>query len=105
VFLFPPCHGVALRNFDYFLFFLICFFRPKLEPFVQWTSVLKKNEYWRGDKGKKVRTTSHDAGGKSVSEKSKSDTGAKCVSENSTSGKSGVTRYSVNPFETSRRDN
>ncbi len=31
-------------------------------------------------------------------------TGAKCVSENSTGGKSGVTRNSVNPFESSRRD-
>ena len=32
-------------------------------------------EYWRGCKRKKVRTTSDDAGGKSVSEKSKSDEG------------------------------
>ena len=30
--------------------------------------------------------------------------GAKCVSENSTGGKSGVTRSSVNPFEVSRRE-
>jgi hypothetical protein len=36
-------------------------------------------------KSKKFRTTSNDAGGKSVSEKSKS-TGGKCVSENSTVG-------------------
>ena len=58
-----------------------------------------------GGKGKtlKVRTTSDDAGGKCVSEKSKS-AGAKCVSENSTGGKSDATRSSDNPFEVSRRD-
>ena len=44
-----------------------------------------ENEYGRGCKGKKVRTTSDDAGGKSVSTKSKSVV-AKCVSENSTGG-------------------
>ena len=38
-----------------------------------------------------------------MSEKSKS-AGVKCVSENSTGGKSGVTRNSDNPFESSRRD-
>jgi hypothetical protein len=38
-----------------------------------------------------------DAGGKSVSETSKS-LGEKCVSENSTGGKSGATRTSNNPF-------
>ena len=54
-------------------------------------------------KGKKVRTTSDDAGGKSVSEKSKS-TGGKCVSENSTGGKSGTTRTSNNTFEASRSE-
>ena len=42
-------------------------------------------------KMQKGQTTSDDAGGKSVSEKSKS-TGGKCVSENSTGGKHGVTR-------------
>jgi hypothetical protein len=52
-------------------------------------------------KMQKGQTTSDDAGGKSVSEKSKS-TGGKCVSNNSTAygGKSGATRTSNNPFET-----
>ena len=53
-----------------------------------------------GDKGKRVRTTSDDEGGKSVSEKSKSGggkcVGGKCVGENSTGVKSGVTRNSDN---------
>jgi len=51
----------------------------------------------------KARTTSDDAGGKSLSEKSKS-TGGKCVSENSTGGKNDATRTSNNPFETSRSE-
>jgi hypothetical protein len=55
-------------------------------------------------RAKKVRTTSDDAGGKSVSEKSKS-TGGKCVKENYTSGKSGATPTSNNPFEASRSKN
>ena len=52
-----------------------------------------------GSTSKNVRTTSDDADGKSVSEKSKS-AGAKYVSENSTGGKSGATGSSGNPFET-----
>ena len=48
----------------------------------------EKTNTGEGDKGKRVRTTSDDAGGKSVSEKSKS-VGGKCVSEISTGGKSG----------------
>ncbi len=52
----------------------------------------------RGCKGQKVRTTSDDPGGKSVSEKSKSTSG-KCVSENSTGGKSGATRTSNTPVK------
>ena len=64
---------------------------------------LLKTNTGEGGKGKRVRTTSYDAGGKSVSEKSKS-VGGKCLSENSTGGKSGVIRSSGNPFETSRRD-
>ena len=54
-------------------------------------------------KSKKVRTTSDDAGGKSVSEKSKFMDG-KSVSEKSTGGKSGATRTSNNPFEASRSE-
>ena len=55
------------------------------------------------DKIKKVRTTSDDAGGKSLSEKSKSTSG-KSVSEKATGGKSGATRTSNNPFEASRSE-
>jgi len=47
-----------------------------------WANVhleIRIRELW-GVKGKKVRTTSDDAGGKSVSKKSKS-TGGKCASE------------------------
>ena len=55
-----------------------------------------------GVKGKRAGLP-HDAGGKSVSEKSKS-TGGKCVSENSTGGKPGATRTSNNPFEASRSE-
>ena len=56
-----------------------------------------------GGKSKKFRTTSDDAGGKSVSVKLKYMDG-KCVCENSTVGKHGATRTSNNPFETSRRE-
>ncbi len=52
-----------------------------------------------GDKGKRVRTTSDDVGGKYVSEKSKS-TGGTCVGEYTTGGKSGVIRRSDNIFWT-----
>jgi hypothetical protein len=51
-----------------------------------------------GAEGKKVRNTSNDEGGQSVSEKSKS-MGGKCVSENSTGGKSGATRTSNTPIK------
>jgi len=60
----------------------------------------EKTNTGEGGKGKRVRTTSHDAGGKSVSEESKS-VGGKCVGENSTGGKSGVIRNSDNIFEVS----
>ena len=57
-------------------------------------------------KGKKVRTTSDDPGGKSVSEKSKSTVG-KCVSENSTGENPGEVRSltSNNRVEVSRSEN
>ena len=57
---------------------------------------VEKTNTVEGGKGKKVRTTSDDAGGKFVSEKSMS-AGAKCVSENSTGGKSGATREQCQP--------
>ena len=47
---------------------------------MQWASVLEKNEYGRVVKAKRSGLSSDDAGGKSVSEKSKS-TGGKCVIE------------------------
>jgi hypothetical protein len=73
VFLFP------FSNFDYFLLFLISFFETRArqngEPGN--TGVVSG----RGCKRqfKKVRTTSDDAGGKSVSEKSKSTVGQENV--------------------------
>jgi hypothetical protein len=63
---------------------------------------MEKTNTGEGGKGKRVRTTSDDPGGKSVSE-SKS-AGGKCVGQNSTGGKSGVIPNSGNPFEVSRRD-
>ena len=51
----------------------------------------------------KGEDASDDAGGKPLSETSKSACG-QCVGENSTGGKSGVIRSSVNIFEVSRRD-
>jgi len=74
VFLFPLCHGVVLFVFLEFFFLRNCA--------LQWGKCAPGNTE-EGVKGKKVRTTSDDAGGKSVSEKSKS-TGGNCVSENST---------------------
>ena len=56
-----------------------------------------------GVKTKKSRS-SDDAGGKSVSEMSKS-TGGNCVCENSTGVKPSDTRTSNNPFKTSRCEN
>ena len=57
----------------------------------------------RVGKGKRGRTASDDAGGKSLSEKSKSARG-QCVGENSTGAKSDVIWSSVNIFEESKRD-
>ena len=54
---------------------------------------VKKTNTGEGVKGKRVRTNSDDAGGISVSGKSKS-----------AGGKSGVIRISGNPFEVSRSD-
>jgi hypothetical protein len=69
----------------------------------------EKTNTGEGGKGKRTRTYSDDAGGKSVSEKSKS-VGGQCLGENSTvertpRGKSsGVMWNSTNIFEVSRRD-
>jgi len=105
VFLFSPCHGLSLhKKFDYFLFFWIFVLVSKKNSILQTCKRAPGNtNTGEGVKGKKVRTTSDDAGGKSVSEKSKS-TGGKCVSENSTGGKSGTTRTSNNTFEASRSE-
>ena len=58
---------------------------------------------WRGCQRQKGQDYSDDVGGKSLSDTSTSARG-KCVGENSTGGKSGVIRSSVNIFEVSRRD-
>ena len=57
-----------------------------------------------GVKGKRDRTVSDDAGGKSLSDTPTSGRG-QCVGESSTGTKSTVMRTSVNIFEVSKRDN
>ena len=99
----PPRHGVSHHeNLTTFCFSRNFFFKPQ----ATWPRAMGKRagntNTGEGVKGKKVRTTSDDAGGKSASEKSKST--GKCVSENSTGGNPGVTRTSNNPFETSRSE-
>ncbi len=59
--------------------------------------------YRRGCQSPKGQDYLDDAGGKSMSEKSKS-VGGKCVGENSTGGKSGVINRSGNIFQESKRD-
>ncbi len=63
----------------------------------------EKTNTGEGGKGKRCRTASDDAGGKSLSETSKSVRG-QCVGESSTGAKSTVIRTSVNIFEASKRD-
>ena len=63
----------------------------------------EKTNTGEDDKGKRDRTVSDDAGGKSLSETSKSVCG-QCVGESSTGAKSTVIHTSVNIFETSKRD-
>ncbi len=63
----------------------------------------EKTNTGEGGKGKRGRTVSDDAGGKSLSETSKSVCG-QCVGESSTGAKSTVIRTSVNIFEVSKRD-
>ncbi len=66
--------------------------------------MVKSNEKTNtGEGGKRDRTVSDDAGGKSLSETSKSVCG-QCVGERSTGAKSTTIRTSVNIFETSKRD-
>ena len=65
--------------------------RKKLHPKMVKRS--DKTNTGEGGKGKKGRTVSDDAGGKSLSEKSKSVSG-QCVGENSTGVKSSVIRNS-----------
>ena len=62
-----------------------------------------KTNTGEGVKGKKSRTVSDDAGGKSLSDTSTSARG-QCVGESSTGVKSTVIRTSVNIFESSKRD-
>ena len=63
----------------------------------------EKSNTGEGDKGKKGRTASDDAGGKSLSDTSTSARG-QCVGESSTGAKSTVIHTSVNIFEVSKRD-
>jgi hypothetical protein len=92
----------SLLGFHYFLCFLD-FFSPKQLGARAMGKRAGNTNTGGGVKGKKVRTTSNDAGGKSASEKSKS-TGGKCVSENSTVGRPGATWTSNNPFQASRSE-
>jgi hypothetical protein len=63
---------------------------------------MKKTKTGEGDKGKRGRIVSDDAGGKSLSETSTSVCG-QCVGENSTGVKSTVIHTRVNIFEVSKR--
>jgi hypothetical protein len=63
----------------------------------------EKTNTGEGDKGKRGRTVTDDAGVKSLSMTSKS-TRRQCVGESSTGVKSTVIRTSVNIFEVSNRD-
>jgi hypothetical protein len=86
----PPCHGVShCENWTTFCFFFkkICIPRAKM---VKWNDKTNTGE---GGKGKKGRTTSDDAGGKSLSDTS-----------TSSGVKSTVIHTSVNIFEVSKRD-
>ena len=63
----------------------------------------EKTKTGEGGKGKRGRTASDDAGGKSLSDTSTSARG-QCVGESSTGAKSTAIRTSVNIFEASKRD-
>ncbi len=63
----------------------------------------EKSNTGEGGKGKRGRTASDDAGGKSLSDTSTSTRG-QCVGESSTGVKSTAIRTSVNIFEASKRD-
>jgi hypothetical protein len=90
----PPCHGVChsvshYENLTTFVFFL---FLIHAEMFLNPRKCSAKNGVMKtntggGGKGKRGRTASDDAGGKSLSETSKSARG-QCVGESSTGAKS-----------------
>ncbi len=63
----------------------------------------EKTKTGEGGKGKRGRTASDDAGGKSLSDTSTSARG-QCVGESSTGAKSTAIRTSVNIVEASKRD-
>ncbi len=63
----------------------------------------EKKNTGEGDEGKRGRTASDDADGKSLSETSKSARG-QCVGESSTGSRLAVIRTIVNVFEASKRD-
>ena len=86
----PPCHGVShYENWTTFLFFSEKNSIPR-------TKMVKRNDKrntGEGGKGKKGRTVSDDAGGKSLSDTS-----------TSAGVKSTAIHTSVNIFEVSKRD-
>jgi hypothetical protein len=84
----PPCHGVShYENWTTF------FFQKKFHPSYKMVKRNDKRNTGEGDKGKKGRTVSDDAGGKSLSDTS-----------TSAGVKSTVIHTSVNIFEVSKRD-
>jgi hypothetical protein len=101
---YPPCHGVShYENLTTFLFFWKFFFNPQESASAEMVKSDEKTNTGEGSKGKRGRTASDDAGGKSLSETYKSARG-QCVGENSTGAKSAVIRSSVNIFQVSKRD-
>jgi hypothetical protein len=76
---------------------------PLKIPHAKMVKSNEKTNTGEGGKGKRGRTVSDDAGGKSLSETSNSVCG-QCVGESSTGAKSTAIRTSVNIFEVSKRD-
>ncbi len=92
-------HGVShYENLTTFLFF----WKFSIPP-AKMAKSNEKTNTGEGGKGKRGRTVSDDAGGKSLSETSKSERG-QSVGERSTGAKSTAIRTSVNIFEVSKRD-
>jgi hypothetical protein len=65
----PPCHGVSHTMKIYYFF---VFFKKKFHPRAKMVKRNDKTNTGEGGKGKKDRTVSDDAGGKSLSDTSTS---------------------------------